>query len=325
MTTGTPPPTTDPGRSATWPIVVMMVVLVVLASVLAFLLLRSMPNDGSDGLVGVGAARQGDVIASDTENLGPDSPSFALASRESLRCPVMTDSIDRIHLALFENKAGDVEFADAVNRYRAGEVTLSGIAQELATSERFNLRHTDPDDEAFIRLVYRNALRMGEPPAEDLEFWLAAIGSGGQSRGSMVVTLTESERAVDVSRTEVPMSGFLRTYPAGTHWYCGVGPVNDLPVRTLTGSTLYADQMFHNGGSVAELTYLRTVTDDASVRMTDMTLPAGATSYRWDGHFHSEAGFGSALDIRTGPQTWWAVVFYPEPIGAGRLGWQLEP
>ncbi|MEM7272613.1 MAG: DUF4214 domain-containing protein [Actinomycetota bacterium] len=329
MRSGSLPPQPGPSQATAWVLAGAFVVASLLVLGVVFALIA-----GSSLRIGAVEDRQGVAAATanagrfgsgdDTNPAGPAGPSTADDAAESMRCPVMTDSIDRIHLALFEEPADDATFARAVNRYRTGELTLEDLAQELVDSDRFARRWEDPDDDAFIRLVYDNALRRTDGLDDELAFWSAALGSG-QSRGSLVVALTESERAVTLSRTTPPMAGYLRTYPAGTHWYCGVGPVNDLPIEPLLDTTLYADHMFHNGGSIAARAGLRTVVGSESyLEMASATLPPGVTSYRWNGMFDGDGGYGSALDVEAGRDTWWVVVFYPTSIGDGRLGWQID-
>lgn len=266
-------------------------------------------------------------VAAQTEDggqapAGPTGDDAPEGSADSLRCPVMTDSIDRLFLAFFERTANEAEFSRWVNRYRAGEDSLATIAQRLADSADFDNRYDLPDDRAFVERIYINALGgLGE--AEDIDAWVRALDSG-LPRGSMVVAVTESQQAVEFSRTATPMAGFLRQYPLGTHWYCGTGPRDDLPIKPLTEATVYADYMFHNGGdSVSRAGFKTVVGTTTHLELASGTLPVGVTNYRWNGLFEGDGNYGTALDVEAGPDTWWVMVFYPESIGEGRLGWQI--
>lgn len=248
----------------------------------------------------------------------PGSP-----SANPLRCPVMTDSIDRLYLAFFERPPNEAEFSRAVNRYRSGEASVEILAQELAQSDLFRQRYGPLDNVSFVEQIYFNS-HGTRPSDEDLNTWVRAL-EGGRPRGAFVAAITETSRAVSISRTTAPLSGFLRQYPQGSHWYCGVGPANDLPITPLVESTVFADYLFHNGGETDSVTGIKTIVGNQThLDLTSGRLPPGVTSYRWNGMFTGDGNYGTALDVEAGPNTWWVVVFYPSSIGEGRLGWEID-
>lgn len=308
-----------------WQILFLLVAFTALF--IAGLLILSVLNPfGSDdnqtaiGESGVGVAGQ----SGDREPAGPAAdPPVADASGESLRCPVMTDSIDRLYLAFLERPPNEAEFSRSVNRYSSGEADLEMIAEELATSDLFRQRYGPLDNVEFVEQIYLNS-HGGPVTEEDLETWVRALDSG-RSRGAFAVAVTETRRAVNVSRTTAPMAGFLRQYPMGTHWYCGVGPRDDLPIKPLTEPAVYADYMFHNGGTAVSQAGIKTVVGTRTyLTMASGQLPPGVTSYRWNGLFSGDGNYGSAIDVEAGPSTWWVMVFYPSSIGEGRLGWEID-
>lgn len=274
-------------------------------------------GDAEQGVQVAGAAADGQAPS------GPAAGVFADGSGDSLRCPVMTDSIDRLYLAFFERQPDEAEFSQWVNRYRAGEESLETIAQQLADSDQFEQRYGELANAEFVNRIYRNS-HGTEALEEDLDVWTRALDSG-RPRGAFVVAITETQRAVDVSRTTTPMAGFLRHYPLGTHWYCGTGPQDDLPIKPLADAAVYADYMFHNGGnSVGQAGFKTVVGSQTYLTLASGVLPPGVTSYRWNGQFSGDGNYGSALDVEAGQNTWWVMVFYPNSIGDGRLGWEID-
>lgn len=260
--------------------------------------------------------------------LGPipgSSPVLARSAgqaEESAPCPAMTDSIDRLYLAYFDRPPSEAEFLDGTTRYRNGAANLETIAQALADSDEFGERHGELTDEQYVDLVYRTAV--GRPPSEaDREYWVANLASGYR-RGSVMVAFSESEDFISRTKTATPLSGFLRWYPEGVHWYCGRGPRDDLAIRPLSDPTGYADYVFYNGGDIQSPIGLKTVlgTQD-HLTMSSGTLPPRFTSYEWDGLFTGDGDYGSALDVQAGRNTSWIVVFYPSSIGSQRPGWQI--
>jgi len=242
---------------------------------------------------------------------------------ESTECPAMTDSVKRIYEAFFNRMPSDSEFLQATTEYRSGEENLEQIAQGLADSDEFQTRYGNLSNERYVNLVYRNVLRR-DPPEEDRTFWTGRLDDG-LSRGAVMIAFSEAEEFVRRTDTETPLAGYLRWYPPGTHWYCGVGARDNLRIKPLADDTIYADYVFFNGGDTDSPTAMRTVREGLPhLTVTDGSLPPGFTNYKWGGVFDGSGNYGSALDIEAGKNTSWIAVFYPSLIGEQRLGWQIE-
>ncbi len=242
---------------------------------------------------------------------------------ESTSCPTMTDSINRLYLAYFNRTPDGAEFRDASTRYRSGQANLEVLSDELASSDEFRTRYGNLTSERYVELVYRNVLRRDPDPA-DKDFWVASLDSG-YPRGSVMMAFSESEEFVRRTGTATPLAGFLRWYPEGVHWYCGVGPRTSLTIKPLTEATLYADLLFQNGaGTQAPIGLITLIDGLPHVTITDGSLPPGFSDYKWGGLFGGDGGYGTALAVQVGPNTSWITVFYPASIGEQRLGWQLD-
>ncbi|MGI9597019.1 MAG: DUF4214 domain-containing protein [Acidimicrobiales bacterium] len=268
------------------------------------------------GLLTIGflvAVPSSNRLAAQTSGHGP----------ESTACPTMTDSINRLYMAYFNRAPEGAEFRDSGNRYRSGQANLEVLSAELALSDEFRTRYGTLDDERFVELVYRNVLRRDPEPA-DRDFWIANL-EAQYPRGSMMIAFSESEEFVQRTGTATPLSGFLRWYPPGVHWYCGVGPRVELSIRPLDAPTLFSDFMFHNSDDSQGPIGLKTMLNDRPhVTMAEGSLPGGFTEYKWGGLFEGDGNYGSALSVQVGPGTSWIAVFYPTSIGEQRLGWQLD-
>ncbi|MGH1489104.1 MAG: DUF4214 domain-containing protein [Acidimicrobiales bacterium] len=243
---------------------------------------------------------------------------------ESVRCPVMTDSVDRLFLAYFNREPTGSEFRNWTSQYRSGAADLEAIASELGASEEFRTRYGNLDDGRFVELVYRNVLRRA-PSEADKDFWETNLASGYE-RGPMMLAFSESEEFIRRSGTTTPLAGFLRWYPEGSHWYCGVGPRNSLGIKPLEDPTVYADFMFINTGDSQSPVGITTVLNGSPhLEVSRGSLPPGFSDYKWGGQFGGDGNYGSALSISAGARTSWVVVFYPSSVGDQRLGWQIEP
>lgn len=75
---------------------------------------------------------------------------------------------------------------------------LAAVAADFVGSREFEAEHGTASDEAFARLLYRNALGR-EPDAAELETWTFALGAGAR-RADVLVGVSESEEAVGHSR-----------------------------------------------------------------------------------------------------------------------------
>ncbi len=243
---------------------------------------------------------------------------------DRLACPALTDPIVRMYNALFNAPPEQSEFFDLASQYQTGQIGLEGIAEQLLDSDRFETAHGALTDERFVSLMYRSVVRESDPSDSDSEFWVSSL-SAGMSRASMLLTFTETASFARRTETETPLSGYLRWYPEGTHWYCGVGPRDAMSIRPLSEEVVYADYAFFNGGSEVSGIGLTTVLEqNPHLAVSSGTLPPGFTSYKWGGLFNGDGNYGTALDLNVGSNTSWIVVFYPTSIGDQRLGWQIE-
>lgn len=256
--------------------------------------------------------------------LPPSAPaSGAEAVRPESSCPELTDSIRRLYLAYFNREPDAASFVERVGEYQTGAADLPTISEELARSEEFRTRYGTLSDARFVELVYRNVLR--RPPDDaSRDYWVRSLATG-YPRGRVMIAFSESEDFVRRTATTIPLAGFLRWYPSGAHWYCGVGPAPNLSIRPLTNEVLYADFMFHNGGHETSPIELHTAIDsDRHVTMTEGELLPGFTVYRWDGRFSGGDNYGTNIQVEAGANVGWTVVFYPRSIGSRRLGWQIS-
>ena len=248
-------------------------------------------------------------------------PTPASADSYPSLCPAMTDSITRLYYAYFQREPDPDGFNYWVQHYKSGDMSLEEISDSFANSPEF----VDRDlisSATYTTWLYRNLLERA-PTGDELDHWTRAL-DGGYPRGSVTLTLTESYDYVVRTGTVKPLSGYLRWYPDGTHWYCDIGAAT-VQVRPLLGD-VWADYYFKNRGDEADEISLWTLEDDRSlaVRMNSATLSAGFTDYNWDGVFVGDGDYGSFIDVETGATSDWIVVFYPRSIGEDRLGWQLS-
>ncbi len=239
-------------------------------------------------------------------------------------CPEMTDSIRRLYLAIFLREPDVNESFHWTDRYRSGQSNLPDIANQLIRSPEFDRQHGPRTSSDFVELMYANT-RNPPPSPQILQHWRRALHSG-YTQGEMVVVLTESKDFVRKTATARPLSGYLRWYPPGTHWYCGSGTVQGLSIRPLTGDAVFADRLIRNEGETSDEVIMVTLEEGlANAVMAQSTLAPGVTDYSWMGMFTGDGYYGAAVTVGAGPSTRWIMVFYTRPIGHGRLGWQIEP
>lgn len=254
---------------------------------------------------------------------GASSSADAQGAPESA-CPEMTDSIRRLHLALFLREPDLNEAFHWTDRYKSGEANLVSIANDLIRSTEFDQQHGPMTSSQFVVLLYNNT-RNPPPSQQILQHWTRALNTG-YTRGEMVLVLTESEAFVRKTATARPLSGYLRWYPPGTHWYCGRGTVEGLSIKPLTGDQVYADRLIRNEGDTPDDVVMVTLENGlGNAVMAQSTLPPRVTDYSWMGTFAGDGYYGGAVTVGAGPSTRWIMVFYPRSIGHNRLGWQIGP
>ncbi|MEM8924742.1 MAG: DUF4214 domain-containing protein [Actinomycetota bacterium] len=248
-------------------------------------------------------------------------PAPASATSYPSLCPVMTDSITRLYLAFFGRSPDAAGFRYWVGQYSSGQTGLAQIAQHFANAEEFGDKRY-LSNESYVDWMYDEVLGPNSS-TERQNYWVEALDAG-YPRGSMALAFTESWEYVDKTNTSMPLAGYLRWYPQGTHWYCNIGSVRQT-VTPLTGE-VWADYYFRNRGDRATNVGLWTVEANGNrhVEMMAGRLDADFTDYNWDGFFSGDGSYGHSIDVVAGDRTDWVVVFYPHTLGPDRLGWQIE-
>jgi len=243
-----------------------------------------------------------------------------VAAQSSL-CPSMTDSVVRLFKAYFNREPSQAEFNDRVLQYRSGQGSLEDISRELAESPEFAAFGLDTN-ERFLDWFYAGEIGARTDPASR-QTWLDTL-NGGYGRGSMMVSFTESQDWISFTSTEIPLAGFSRWYPRGTHWYCDIGSISSEPVLPLMGQ-LHADFLFDNRSTESDSVGLWTATEGQgrNLTMNQGTMSPFFVDYNWRGSFSGDGNYGNSIEVLAGPQTQWIVVFYPDDIGPDRAGWQL--
>ncbi|MGI9614485.1 MAG: DUF4214 domain-containing protein [Acidimicrobiales bacterium] len=236
-------------------------------------------------------------------------------------CPAMTDSVTRLYLAYFGRMPESAGFNHWVGLYKSGQMSLEEISDSLATSPEFEELGL-VTNEMYTTWLYQTLLDR-DPTADELDHWVRALG-GGYRRGSVTLTLTESYDFVQKTETHPPLSGYLRWYPKGAHWYCDIGSVTTR-INPLNGD-IWADRYVRNRAETDQSVTMWTldVNRNREVDMLTATFPAGFSEYKWDGVFSGDGDYGTFLDVQADSTTDWIVVFYPRSIGVDRLGWQIS-
>lgn len=236
-------------------------------------------------------------------------------------CPEMTDSITRLYQAYFGRDPDASGFRHWTGLYQTGEYSLAEISESFANSSEFGTKRTMSNQE-FVDWTYELVVGPNANQARK-DYWVDALDSG-YPRGSMVLAFTESREWVARTGTTVPLAGYLRWYPKGSHWYCDVGTVTRT-VEPLVGTEVWADYHLHNRGAATDHIEVWTLEGDNSpnVPMVRTDLAPGFTEYDWDGVFSGDGDYGRGIQVQAGPTTTWIVVFYPRSLGPERLGWQL--
>ncbi len=255
--------------------------------------------------------------------IGPSGSVDAAEPPESA-CPEMTDSIRRLYKALFLREPNLNEAFHWTEEYKTGRADLPTVANQLIRSNEFTNEYGQRSSSDFVELIYRNT-RQPMPSAEVRGHWARALNTG-YSRGEMALALTESEEFVRRTATTRPLSGYLRWYPPGSHWYCGRGTIEGLGIKPLSGDPVFADRLVKNEGDTADDVIMVTIEQGmANAVMVQTTLGPRVTDYSWMGNFAGDGYYGGALTVVAAPTTRWIAVFYSRPIGHSRLGWQIDP
>jgi hypothetical protein len=147
------------------------------------------------------------VAATDTETSPGALAGFAPARHDS----EISDSIVRIYCGLLGREADALDIEYWTRRYWIG-LPLSSIAEAFTTSNEFVDRYGDPTDEALVTILYRSVLGR-EPGDGGVEPFVEMLRSGEMTRGSLVVSFTDSPEFVATTGTASPEKPTL-PYPA---------------------------------------------------------------------------------------------------------------
>ncbi len=140
------------------------------------------------------------------------APTGALADLGPQRTDrAVSDSIVRLYCGLLGREADALEVEYWARRYWNG-LPLGTIAAAFTTSTEFIGRHGDPSDEALIPILYRSVL--GRESGEGgVAPFIEMLHDGDMSRGSLVVSFTDSPEYVTATGTVRPEKPPL-PYPA---------------------------------------------------------------------------------------------------------------
>lgn len=136
----------------------------------------------------------------------------------------------RLYRAVLDRRPDDGGFAFWTSRLQTGW-TIDRVAAGFVTSREFALVYGSPDDEGFVRQLYRNVLDREPDPAGE-RFWLDQMAAG-LSRTRVVVLFSESPEFRTITGTDVddlpPFEAIVSTVTAddlGRSWEpgCPVGP-----------------------------------------------------------------------------------------------------
>ncbi len=105
-----------------------------------------------------------------------------------------TETVRRLYQASFSRQPDDSGLVFWVGELERGRPLIE-LAESFASSPEFIRTYGELDDEAFIRLVYRNVLDR-QPDAGGLAHWLEQLRSGATSRPGMMIGFSESEEFV---------------------------------------------------------------------------------------------------------------------------------
>jgi hypothetical protein len=143
---------------------------------------------------------------------GTGTPTGALAGLAPARHDVeVSDSIVRIYCGLLGREADALDIEYWTRRYWNG-LPLSSIAEAFTTSSEFVSRYGDPTDGALVTILFR--LVLGREPGEGgVEPFVEMLRSGAMTRGSLVVSFTDSPEFIATTGTASPEKPTL-PYPA---------------------------------------------------------------------------------------------------------------
>lgn len=134
---------------------------------------------------------------------GTDEPDHSIEPTGSERSDhEVSDSIVRLYCALMGRQPDSFELEYWAGRYWNG-LPLVTIAEAFTHSEEFIDRYGMPTDVGLVRLLYAEVLRR-DPGARGVGPYLAALESSEITRGSLIVSFTESSEFIAMTGTVRP-------------------------------------------------------------------------------------------------------------------------
>lgn len=128
-------------------------------------------------------------------------PPALAAAPSSAASPGVTDSINRLYLAVFDREPDPAGREYWINQYVDG-VGLPRIAEAFMASTEWRRRIGDVDDAAFVTLLYNNVLDRN-PDAAGRRYWIDRAANGF-TRTDLVLSFSESREFVRRTGTAPP-------------------------------------------------------------------------------------------------------------------------
>lgn len=178
------------------------------------------------------------------ENRGVASSSFVHDLLQGPTYQGRVAGVTRLYRAIFlrdPDTAGMEYWFGEVNR----GVSLSRIANIMASSAEFQKRYGSLDNGQFVDLVYQNVLHRA-PDDAGRRFWVDQLDSGARTRGQMMVGFSESaeNKAATRGRVDVIVTffGLLHRVPFSHEYSAWLGHSTLGLTEFILGSFSYANR-----------------------------------------------------------------------------------
>lgn len=234
---------------------------------------------------------------------------------KSGNCNMMNDSIIRLYKATLNQSASEID-NNIYQSYSSGETSLYDLAKSIIIGRQFINIHGYLNDEEFIKYLYKT---IGSSPDENFDINLKNLQKT-TDRAALLLSFTESKQYVEKTQTEIPLAGYGKWYPKGTHWYCGNGKAT-LTTQNLTTNTFSDIFLTNRSESNYSVYKMYTESKNSSHLLFDDLLPSGYSTYHWDYHIKSNLNLENTIQIRTTNSTDWIIIFYSNSLGTKRNGW----